>query len=268
MAVYRYMDIGTAKPMPAERKAVPHYMIDVADPDENFDAAIYARQARAIADSLHKQNTPVFVVGGTGLYIKALIHGLFDEGRSDPALRASLKEQAKTLGMDAMHARLAEIDPESAKKIHPNDHYRILRALEVCTLTQKPVSAQRAAHGFSDSFYDVLIFCLHMDRAELYERVNKRVDAMLAQGLLGEVRGLLARGYDSGLKSMQSIGYRHICEHIAGRLDYEEAVSTLKQDTRRLAKRQLTWFRAYPEIKWVLPDQTRNMQDAIAQHLK
>ncbi len=268
VAVYRGMDIGAAKPSKAERDAVPHYMIDVADPDEPFDAAIFAKQAENVAQSLNDKGQIPLVVGGGGFYIKALTHGLFEQGRSDPELRASLRKQAKEIGSTAMHERLAEVDPQAAQRIHPNDEYRVVRALEVCTLTNQPVSTQQAAHGFSNSNYDVLIFCLHRERQDLYERINSRVDIMLSQGLEEEVHGLIAGGYGPSLKSMQSIGYRHMCQYISGALNHEEAVSTMKRDTRRLAKRQMTWFRAYPEVIWLLPGQLDIMREAVARFLK
>ncbi|MBI9077391.1 MAG: tRNA (adenosine(37)-N6)-dimethylallyltransferase MiaA [Desulfatibacillum sp.] len=268
VSVYRYLDIGTAKPGPEERKFVPHHMIDVVDPDQDFDANLYARQGRAVAQTLHKQGKSVFVDGGTGLYIKALLHGLFAEGRSDPALRESLKQQAAEAGSHALHGRLQELDPPSAARIHPNDAYRIARALEICILTGKPASSQQAAHGFGESPYEVLFFCLHRDRETLYQRTDYRVDYMLNQGLENEVKGLLDRGYGPDLKSMQSIGYRQMCQYIGGSLNYEDAVTTMKRDTRRLVKRQLTWFKAYPNIHWMLPDQTENMRRLIAAFLE
>ncbi len=259
VSVYRYLDIGSAKPGPEELAAVPHHMIDVVDPDQPYDANLYAKQGRAIADALHGQGQPVFVDGGTGLYIKALIHGLFREGRSDPELRQSLKDQAQEKGSHVLHRQLEELDPPSAARIHPNDAYRITRALEICILTGKPASLQQQAHGFEESPYDVLFFCLHRDRESLYQRIDRRVEQMVNLGLVSEVRSLLARGYRPDLKSMQSIGYRHMCQYIEGNLEYEEAVSMMKRDTRRLAKRQLTWFRAYPEVQWVFPDERDKM---------
>ncbi|SHK27793.1 tRNA dimethylallyltransferase [Desulfatibacillum alkenivorans DSM 16219] len=268
VSVYRCLDIGAAKPGMEERRLVPHHMIDVVDPDEDFDANIYAAQARAIAQSLHASGKRVFVDGGTGFYIKALLHGLFTEGRSDPELRESLRRDAVQLGSHALHDRLKELDPPSAKRIHPNDAYRITRALEICILTGKPASAQQAAHGFEESPYDVLFFCLHRDRKILYQRTDQRVDQMLALGLEQEVRGLLKKGYGPELKSMQSIGYRHMCQYMAGELNYEDAVTLMKRDTRRLAKRQMTWFKAYPEIRWMAPDETEAMRREISLFLE
>ena len=268
VSVYRYMDIGTAKPTPEERAAAPHHLIDVVDPDEHFDAAVFAEKAGALARSMKDRGGLPLVVGGTGFYIKALTHGLFQEGASDRDLRKSLKSQALEQGKEAMHRRLNELDPAAAARIHPNDEYRVVRALEVCILTGRPVSAQQQAHGFSDCKYDVLIFCLQRDREELYERINTRVDGMLAQGLEDEVRGLLERGYHSGLKSMQSIGYRHMCMYIEGELDYEEAVTLLKRDTRRFAKRQMTWFRSYPEVKWAASGDAGFIMDSASSFLE
>ena len=251
MQIYRGMDIGTAKPTAEEQAAVVHYMVDIVDPDQPFDAAAYARRADAVVRQLKAEGVVPVVVGGTGLYIRALVYGLFDAPPADSALRRRLQTQLDQEGAAALHARLAALDPAAAERIHPNDAYRIVRALEVVTETGRPISEHHSRHGFRRPRYDVLTIGLDMPREQLYARIDRRVDAMLAEGLLDEVRGLLARGYDPQLKSMQSLGYRHMVDYIQGRMDWEEAVRTLKRDHRRYAKRQITWFRSDPEVRWM-----------------
>jgi tRNA dimethylallyltransferase len=259
MQVYRYLDIGTAKPTSAERAAAAHHLIDLVDPDEPFDAARYAALARGMAVALHRRGRVPLVVGGTGLYIKALLHGLFRSDVSDPALRRRLAAEAEAGGIRRLHARLAACDPETASRLHPNDTARVLRALEVFEATGSPISAFHRAHRFAEDPFDALVIGLDVGRERLYERIDRRVDAMLAAGFEEEVRELLARGYGPELNSMQSIGYSHMSALIAGRIDRVEAVRTLKRDTRRFAKRQLTWFRATPGIEWLPPEQTADL---------
>jgi len=268
MQIYRLMDIGTAKPSPEERARVPHHLIDVIDPDQRFDAAAYAMTARQIISLLKGKNRLPFIVGGTGLYIKALVQGLFQGKTSDPSVRRTLKETAARCGIRSLYDQLRSVDPEAAKKIHPNDGYRIIRALEVYRITGNAITEFHDRHGFSDRRFDVLKLGLDMDRARLYDRIDRRVEAMVSTGLVAEVRGLLNMGYSENLKSMQSIGYRHMVDFIRGRLSWEETLRTMKRDTRRYAKRQLTWFRADPEFVWFEPGQKDDMVGAIEEFLK
>ncbi len=254
MQIYRGMDIGTAKPTAAEQSAVVHHMVDIVDPGEDFDAAEYGRRAeKCVAALISKGKTP-FVVGGTGLYIKALIYGLAGAAASDSQVHARLKAELVRTGPQSMHQRLSRIDPQSARRIHPNDSFRILRALEVYHLTGRPLTAHHADHGFVRARYDTLRIGLTLARPELYDRIDKRVDAMLAEGLMAEVRALLAKGVDPRMKSMQSLGYRHMTDYLQGRLEWDEAVRTLKRDHRRYAKRQMTWFGADDLVQWLQPD--------------
>jgi tRNA dimethylallyltransferase len=255
MQVYKYMDIGTAKPTAEERARVVHHMVDFVEPDESFDAAQYAAGARAKVIELEQQHVPPFVVGGTGLYIKALLYGLFDEKVTDPNIRDRLKAELDAHGIRSLYDRLVRLDPETADWLHPNDSYRILRALEVVEATGQPISRHQKKHGFFDRPFDPLKIGLNLDRTILYERIDRRVDAMISAGFLDEVKGLTARGYSASLKSMQSIGYRHMVDYIEGRSSWDECVRTLKRDHRRYAKRQLTWFRADSEIIWKEPGQ-------------
>lgn len=267
MQIYKYMDIGTAKPEAAERAAAPHYMIDVADPDEPYDAARYAREARETVTALKKQNKLPLIIGGTGLYIKALLHGLFQAPPSSPQLREKLRGKARQKGSKYLHDRLAACDPEAAGRIHPNDTYRIIRAIEVYKITGRPISEYRRNHGFSESPFCAIKIGLHIERQILYERINQRVEKMIAAGLLDEVRGLLEKGYGSELKSMQSLGYRHMTNYLHGCLSWQDAVDQMKRDTRRYAKRQLVWFRQDPEIIWTPPDCLEGVCDKIHKFL-
>jgi len=253
MQLYRRMDIGTAKPTPAEKAAVTHHMVDIIDPDGHFDAEIYADSAYATVLALTGKGILPFIVGGTGLYIKALIHGLFEGVTVDADVRQRLKNEAEEQGGPSLHARLKAVDPAAAHRIHANDTYRIVRALEIYESTGRPMSATQERHGFESRRLKTVKIGLYMEREALYQRIDKRVDVMLDQGLLREVQSLMDAGYAQDLKSMQSLGYRHMIAFLNNTLDWEEAVRTLKRDHRRYAKRQMTWFRADPEIVWLGP---------------
>jgi len=267
MQVYRHMDIGTAKPTAAEQAAVRHHLIDVVDPDEPFDAAAYMSIGRrALADLIRRGRPPV-VVGGTGLYIKALLCGLFRSDAHDRDVRARLRAEADAGGAAALHARLEKCDPETAARLHPNDRVRILRALEVFEVTGRPISELQREHRFGEAPFRALKIGLSLDREALYRRIDRRVEAMLAAGLQGEVLSLLAKGYGPQLKPMQSIGYSHMAAFIAGSLDLRECIRTLQRDTRRFAKRQLTGFRADPDVLWFPPDRGTEMIRMAAEFL-
>ena len=268
MQIYRYMDIGTAKPTPDEQSCVTHHMIDLIDPDEHFDAKQFAEMAHEKIMELYARGVTPFVVGGTGLYIKALVHGLFKAGQTDPHIRGCLQEQARIYGSDFLYQRLSRNDPDTAKRIHPNDIYRIIRALEVHELTGKTIALFQREHGFKDSRFRVLKIGLHINREALYDRINYRADAMIDSKFLDEVKTLLGMGYSDDLKSMQSIGYRHLIDFIKGRCSWDETIRTLKRDTRRYAKRQLTWFKADPEILWREPGQLREIRQLIKKFLQ
>ncbi len=268
MQVYRYMDIGTAKPTPDERARVHHHLIDIIDPIESFDAAQFAKSAHKVIIELHGRGITPFVVGGTGLYIKALVHGLFHAKPADKNIRMRLKKEAVVRGTDFIYKRLSECDPDSAERIHPNDTYRIIRALEIYETTEKAISKYHREHKFADSPFKVLKIGLQINRDALYDRINRRVDAMVDAEFVDEVKGLLEKGYSTDLKSMQAIGYRHMIEFIEGRISWDEALRTLKRDTRRYAKRQLTWFRTDPEIEWIEPEQVKDIHELIKSFLR
>ena len=254
MQVYRHMDIGTAKPTAQEQQRARHHLIDVVDPQEHFDAARFAAMARnAAADLRHHGLLPV-LAGGTGLYIKAFLQGLFPAGATDRRTRKALKKEAAAKGSHHLHQRLRRLDPEAAERIHPNDTVRLVRALETALVTGRSLSQHHRRHAFADVPFRSLKIGLTMERKRLYNRIDRRVEAMIAAGLVEEVKGLLAAGCSADLKSMQSIGYRHMVGYLSGKLDFTEAVRTLKRDTRRFAKRQFTWFSADPSIRWTEPE--------------
>ena len=263
MQIYRRMEIGTAKPTAEEQARVRHHLIDVVEPDEPFDASRYCELARQVIAGLHERSVLPLVVGGTGLYIKALLHGVFQSAPPDPRVRRRLQKEAVGRGPGALHRRLASIDPAAAGRIHPNDSFRIVRALETVEATGETISAHQQRHRFQDSPYRALKIGLDMDRDTLYDRINTRVDGMLQAGFLEEVRDLLAAGFDPQIKSMQSLGYRHMVAYLQSRLDWKEAVRTMKRDHRHYAKRQLTWFRSDPEIVWTEPQQITGLFPAI-----
>jgi tRNA dimethylallyltransferase len=267
MQIYREMDIGTAKPTKTEQELVPHHMINVVRPDEPFDAAAFTTMADSVILSLIQGNRLPFVVGGTGLYIKALIHGLFRTRPADIEVMNRFRNEADQSGSEALHKQLEECDPQSAARIHPNDAFRIIRALEIFEATGKPISTYHDLHRFSEKKYHALKIGLSCERETLYARINQRVDIMLEQGLLGEVEQLLRKGYSADLKSMQSLGYRHMTAYLSGKITWDEAVNTMKRDTRRYAKRQLTWFKADPEIKWYTQNRIEEIRKEIRSFL-
>jgi tRNA dimethylallyltransferase len=246
--IYRFMDIGSAKPTPQERALVPHHLIDIRNPDEDFTAGDYMRESRrAVAEILSRGRVPL-IVGGTGLYIRSLMWGVIPLPQPDPELRARLAREAET--DKGLYERLLEIDPGHAAAIGPRNVPRLLRALEVFELTGRTLSSLQRSHRFSDRPYRGLHVCLSPPRLILYDRIDKRVDDMLQSGLIDEVSGLLARGWSADLKPMKSLGYRHACMVLSGRATIEHAARLMKRDTRRYAKRQLTWFRSEPEALW------------------
>jgi len=261
MQVYRFMDIGTAKPTAAERSQIPHYLIDIVDPDENYTLGTFVRDAeKAIQCIYSNKNTPL-LTGGTGLYFKGLLNGVFDdfvgfEGKSwaDPeekkTIRDNLQKRLTEEGATRLHKELAELDPESAQRIHPNDIQRILRGLEIFYSTGIPWSRHLEHQSEKKPHYRVLKIGLTRPRKELYGRIDQRVQQMAEQGLLDEVKNLLAMGFDNTLKSMQSIGYRHMINFIEGKWSWEQTLELLARDTRHYAKRQYTWFKNDPEIIW------------------
>ncbi|MBI3398198.1 MAG: tRNA (adenosine(37)-N6)-dimethylallyltransferase MiaA [Deltaproteobacteria bacterium] len=256
MQVYRSMDIGTAKPTKEQRSKIKHHMIDVANPDEEFTAARYKDEASKAIHGAHARGKNVFVVGGTGLYIRALTKGLFNGPGSDMRLRngfAMLANYHAQIGSDGkryLHDKLKEVDAESASKIHPHNTARIVRAMEVYYLTSQPISLLQKEHGFLEEPYQVIKIGLSVDRETLYKKIEERVDRMIEAGMVDEVRRLLANGYSSKLKAMGGLGYKEITEHIQNKCSLEDAIKEIKRNTRRYAKRQMTWFKKEADIRW------------------
>ncbi|THF74607.1 tRNA (adenosine(37)-N6)-dimethylallyltransferase MiaA [Cohnella fermenti] len=254
MQVYRGMDIGTAKLPYEEREGVPHHLIDICDPSDTFSAADFQLRCEETIRDIQARGKLPFIVGGTGLYVEAVCYGYkFQEHGGDEQFRRSMSDYAKQFGAPALHERLAAVDPAAAAKLHPNDERRVVRALEVFETTGRPFSElQSQSRGDAKrSPYNLCLIGLTMEREKLYERINERVDQMLGQGLVEEVRGLLAQGVPASSVALQALGYKEIAMYLAGRLDYDSAVTLLKRDTRHFAKRQLSWFRHMKELRWV-----------------
>jgi tRNA dimethylallyltransferase len=276
MQVYRHMNIGTAKPTVAERSRIPHYLIDIVNPDENYTLGRFVSDAETAVQAIRDHGKIPLLVGGTGLYFKGFLNGVFAENkivaekgrgggnREITALRHSLRQRLHEKGSETLHRELAEVDPESAARIHPNDTQRLLRGLEIYHLTGTKWSEHLAGQVNSPSRYRTLKLGLTRPRKNLYERIDQRVMQMVTLGLLAEVKNLLAMGYDKNLKSMQSIGYRHMINFIENKWSWEKTLELLARDTRHYAKRQYTWFNNDPEIIWYDVNDTDMILRAIA----
>ena len=254
--VYRGMDIGTDKPTIAERQGVPHRLIDLVDPDQPFNVGDYRRHAEQEIDRLHEHGKIPLVSGGTGLYLRALIRGLWSGPTADWTFRNQLSQEAKAKGKDYLYQKLTKIDPVLAQRVHPHDHVKIQRGLEVYHLLGTPLSQVHHNHGFQEAPYRSVVIGLTMERESLYKRIDDRVELEIAKGLIQETQQLIDRGFPRTLGSMKSLGYRQIAGLIAGEYSYEEALRHLKRDTRHFAKRQMTWFRKEPAIHWLHIDES------------
>jgi tRNA dimethylallyltransferase len=260
--VYRGMDIGTDKVWPKIREKVPHHLIDVADPGEIFTVADFKREAERIIKNLQREDKLPVVVGGTGLYIRAILQGLFPGPGANWELRRKLSQRIKKEGRSSLYQELKKVDPLSASHIHPHDERRIIRALEVYRLTGVPISHHQ--QNISPYRGKVVMIGLTWRRLALYRIINQRVDKMIERGLVEEVRGLLKRGYGEDIPSMQGLGYRQIAGYLKGRFSLDEAVQLIKRDTRRLAKRQLTWFKKEKKIIWLEREKYPSPQEVVA----
>jgi len=263
LQVYRYLDIGTAKPAPAQRESVVHHLIDVVDPDEEFNASIYAEQARAVIGKLAAAGKPIFVVGGTGLYIRALLQGIMATPPVDENIRNHYKGLRDRWGGEYLYELLRQRDPQAAVRINPNDAVRVIRALEVLEQSGESIIALQQKHAFTDCPYDACKIGLRVERTELKKRITLRTSRMMEAGLVDEVRGLLARGYGEKLKPLQSLGYKQVIEFIHGRSEWDLAIALMNRDTWQYAKRQLTWFTADKAISWFAPDQVEAIRKNI-----
>lgn len=250
LQVYRGLDIGTAKPTAEERRRVPHHLVDVLDPAERYSAGEFARRARAAVAEIEERGRVPLVVGGSGLYLRALLEGISPVPRGDPAVRAALRRRLEVEGLPALTAELARRDPETAGRLAPGDTQRVLRALEVMEVSGRPLSAWIASQPFGRQRLPAVRVGLTLPRSILYDHISDRVLQMVERGWVDEVEGLLAGGCDPDLPAFQAIGYRQIVRHVAGEWSLERAVDETVRATRRFAKRQLTWFRREAEVTW------------------
>ena len=263
--IYRQMDIGTAKPTAEEQQAARHHLIDCVDISQPFSVADYQSLADTVIADIQNRGKRVILVGGAGLYFRAIVDGLFEGPGAEPLLRERLEQEAAQRGVDVLHERLRACDSASADRIHPNNIVRVIRALEVYELTGIPMSEHQQQWHPQKQRYPFIAFGLTMPRALLYRRIEQRVDVMLANGLIAEVESLLAAGYARDTVALQSFGYRELIAYLDGECTYLQAVQQLKQNTRRFAKRQLTWFRKDTRIEWVDREST---PDVVAHLLK
>ena len=253
MTLYRGMDVGTAKPTEEERGGIPHHLIDVLDPWASASVAGYRDRAARVLDDLDARGKPALFVGGTPLYLKALLRGLFEGPEADPALRRAFEEEADRAGDSALHARLAALDPASAARLHPNDRRRVVRSLEVVTLTGRPLSEQQREHG--NAAEGVAVFALERPRVTLRDRIDRRVVTMFEGGLVEEVRRLLEADPPIGEVAAQGVGYRETIALIRGEADRPTTLAKIQARTRQFAKRQATWFRGLAEVRpWPVND--------------
>lgn len=251
MQIYKGMDVGTAKIKTEEMQGIKHHMIDLIYPDENYSVSDFKREAEKNIDEIISRGKVPVIVGGSGLYVNSLIYDLdFSNAKSNEKLRDYYTYYHKEHGEDALYEKLKKIDPESAEKIHKNNVKRVIRALEVYDLTGRKFSETNTDIRKKSSKYDFILIGLSMDRKILYERINQRVDKMINEGLVEEVKSLLDKGFEKNLISMQAIGYKEIIEFLEGNITFEEAVNILKQNTRHFAKRQFTWFLKDENVKW------------------
>ena len=258
--VYRGMDVGTDKPASEERQAVPHRLIDLVDPDESFNAGLYRRQAIDEIERLYRDCRLPLVVGGTGLYVRTLLKGLCDAPQADPIMRKALRQEAEAQGYDRLYARLVDVDPVIAARLHPRDESKVIRALEVYQLSGRRMSEFQQEHGFAERPFAALMIGLNRDRDVLYRRIEGRIDWQLAHGLIEETKQLLAQGYRRDSAAMKGLGYRQVAEHLAGEYDAAEMVRRFKRDTRHFSKRQMTWFRKEPGIQWLMIEEPEPVQ--------
>lgn len=254
--IYRHMDIGSAKITKEEMQGVPHFLIDVLEPDEEFNVVVFQRLALQAMNEIYDRGHIPIITGGTGFYIQALLYGIaFDETETDNSYRLELEEFARENGAQALHERLQTVDEEAAKAIHPNNIKRVIRALEYYKQTGDKISRHNEEQRQKESPYRFAYFVLNRDRAALYDRIDCRVDKMFEQGLVAEVQKLLDMGYNRKLVSMQGLGYKEVAACLEGELSLEEAKEIIKRDTRHFAKRQITWFKREPDVDWISVEQ-------------
>lgn len=268
MQVYKYMDIGSAKIHPEEMQGVKHYLVDELEPDEEFNVVLFQQMAKQAMQEIYAKGKVPILVGGTGFYIQAVLYDIdFQENDEDHSYREELEGLAKEKGASYLHQMLAEVDEESAKEIHENNVKKVIRALEYHHQTGQKISAHNAQERQKESPYNAVYFVLNDDRKNLYDRINLRVDQMIEEGLVEEVRGLKERGYQKEMVSMQGLGYKEMLDYLDGIYTLEEAVEIIKRDTRHFAKRQLTWFRRERNVEWINKEEFAYDEDRILAEL-
>jgi tRNA dimethylallyltransferase len=250
LQVYKYMDIGTAKPSRAERGDIPHHLIDIIDPSTEFNAGAYRKVAQEAIQELHKKGIRIILVGGTYLYVRVLLYGLIEGISANREIRDRLRRLKSDFGVSYIYEKLKSLDPGAAGRIHPNDYVRIERALEAYYITGTKMSELQEKHGFKGDEYEVLKIGIFEEREVLRKKIDQRVDRMIESGLVDEVRKLREMGFGRDLKPMQSIGYKHINQYVDGEIALDKAIELIKRDTKRLAKRQMTWLRRDKSICW------------------
>ncbi|QUH26498.1 tRNA (adenosine(37)-N6)-dimethylallyltransferase MiaA [Serpentinicella alkaliphila] len=275
MQIYKYMNIGTAKPTVDEQENIPHYLLDEIEPDEEFSVALFQERAKKLIKEITDRGKTPFIVGGTGLYVNSILYNMdFTQSESNWEFRKQLEEEARINGNEFLHNKLKQLAPEVAERIHPNNVKRVVRAIEVHSESGENIKDFSLDLTLNED-YNYILIGLTRDREELYERINQRVDIMIRDGLIDEVRGLLQKGYSEDLVAFKGLGYKEVIQFIKGSYSYEEMVDILKRDTRRYAKRQLTWFKRYDFIKWfnisTYPSHEkliRDIENFIRGHLK
>ena len=268
MQVYRHMDIGSAKVTPEEMDGVPHHLIDVLEPEEEFNVVVFQKLAKEALTGIYERGHIPIIVGGTGFYIQALLYDIdFTENDGDTAIRRELEKLAQTKGAGCLHQMLQEIDPESAASIHQNNVKRVIRAIEFYRQTGKKISLHNEQEREKQSPYQFLYYVLDTDRKTLYERIDRRVDLMMEHGLVDEVKHLADMGCTRDMVSMQGLGYKEILDYLSGEIPLEEAVYILKRDTRHFAKRQITWFKRERDVRWLELEQFQNDRKKVLEHI-
>lgn len=268
MQVYKEMDIGSAKIRPEEMDGVPHYLVDVLEPDEEFHVVRFQQMAKEAMAKIYANGHIPIIVGGTGFYIQALLYDIdFTENDGDMSFREEMEHYAAEHGAEALHEKLREIDPASADMIHANNVKRVIRALEFYHQTGKKISEHNEEERQKESPYAFVYFVLNDERKNLYDRINLRVDLMVKEGLLDEVKALKAKGYTKDMVSMQGLGYKEVLDYLDGEISFEEAIYRIKRDTRHFAKRQITWFKRERDVTWVNKQEFAYDEEAILQEM-
>ena len=269
MQVYKGMDIGSAKIRPEEMQGVPHYLIDELDPDEEFHVVRFQQMAKTYLQQIWQRGHIPIIVGGTGFYIQALLYDIdFTENKNDDTYRQEMEQLAAEKGAEYLHQMLAEIDLKSAQDIHANNVKRVIRALEFYHETGQKISEHNEKERQKTSPYNFAYFVLNDDRSRLYQRIDQRIDIMLEEGLVEEVKRLKVKGYTRDMVSMQGLGYKEILDYLAGEISLDEAVYRIKRDTRHFAKRQITWFKRERDVIWLAKEEFHYQDDQLLQYIK